>query len=78
MTAPPRDHPEFCFLKSGMENSISDPPPLPAFLLKSRNMPAYKRRHELSVFVQILMPIILATAILAIGVAIGSYWLFAY
>ena len=76
MAAPSRDQPEFpCFLKSGLENS--EPPPLPAFLLKNENRPAYKRRPEPSFFFQIAMPIILATAITAIGTATGFYWLFA-
>jgi hypothetical protein len=57
--------------------SMSEPPALPAFLLRNENRPAYNRRPEPSLFFQIAMPIILATAILAIGAAIGFYWLFA-
>ena len=66
-------YPEFPCL----ENSMSEQPPVPAFLLKNENRPAYKRRSEPSFFFQIAMPIILATAIVAIGAAIGFYWLFA-
>jgi hypothetical protein len=56
---------------------MSEPPALPAFLLKNENRPAYKRRPEPSLFLQIAMPIILATAIVTIGTAIGFYWLLA-
>ena len=54
-----------------------EPPPLPAFLLKNENIPAYKRRPEPSLFFQIAMPIILATAIVGTAAAIGFYWLLA-
>jgi hypothetical protein len=54
-----------------------EPPPLPAFLLKNENRPAYGPRPEPSLFLQIAMPIILATAIVAIAAAIGFYWLLA-
>jgi hypothetical protein len=54
-----------------------EPLPLPASLLKNENRPAYKRRPEPSLFLQIAMPIILATAIVAIAAAIGFYWLLA-
>jgi hypothetical protein len=56
---------------------MSEPQPLPAFLLKNENRPVHKRRPEPSLFVQLAMPIILATAIVTIGTAIGFHWLLA-
>jgi hypothetical protein len=56
---------------------MSEPPPLPAFLLKNENRLAHKRPPEPSFFFQIAMPITLAAAVLVLGAAIGFYWLIA-
>jgi len=55
---------------------MSDVQPLPAFLLKKHGPIQVKRRSEPSFLVQVLLSVMLAAAILAIGTASAIYYLF--